>query len=142
VPYSDKSRIAWGLLPNRIVAGIDESQEPTVSYLGGMRFGGYNATWPFVRLHIFRRGLRLQSSTRLLRGLIPTWAARFDEIKEVQAIGSIKWVTTGIRFRTGEHSDWIVFWTIHRGRVLESLREMGLNVETRPVRLHFWNAGR
>ncbi len=137
---SNQRKFVWGKPPNRR-ADLG-GQVSDFSYLGGMRHGGFNASWPLVRLDLFPTGRRMLSSTRLLRGLVPQWEARFDELREVQAVGKIKWLSTGIRFRTERVDDWIVFWTIHRPRVLASIENFGVTVNPDPKRVYFFNAGR
>jgi hypothetical protein len=135
-------RVAWGMPANRMAAGVDDGQVPKLSYRGGMRYGGFNATWPFARLDLFSSGLRLRSNIKHFQRLIPIWEARFEELKEVQAIGRTKYLSTGVRFRTKQQGEWIVFWTFRRIRGLEGLEERDVSVSADPVRLHFWNAGR
>jgi hypothetical protein len=121
---------------------LPEGRQPVATYLGGVRFGGLNATWPLARLDLFDNRLLLRSSTRLLRAVVPTWDASFAEVTEVQAVGKIRWFTTGIRLRAGRQDNWIIFWTGRRKRVLRSIEELGISVNAVPMRFHFVNPGR
>jgi hypothetical protein len=109
------------------------------SFVGGQRTGLWNATWPLVRLDLYSDRIRLRPSTRLLRALVPPWEARFADITEVRAIGSIDYFTTGIRLRTHRPADFAVFWTFHRPEVLDAIEAAGLTVNREPTRFHYLN---
>jgi hypothetical protein len=137
---SDQAKIDWGGTGSRQADLGDGTAE--VSYIGGMRLGGFNATWPLVRLDLFPTGIRMHSSIRLLRSMIPRWEARFEELQEVQAVGRIQLLTTGVRLRTGGADSWIIFWTAHRSQVLETIKSFDVAVDPAPRRLYLLNPGR
>ncbi len=70
------------------------------------------------------------------------WEAVFSELNEVQAVGSIKGLTTGIRFRTQRQHEWVIFWTSDRPGVVAGLEARGVAVDAVPVRLHLFHPGR
>ncbi len=114
----------------------------TLPLVGRVRLFGSNASWPLARLEILPTGIRMRPSTRLLRPWVPQWEVRFDEIREVQAVGRIWWVSTGIRIRTESYEDWIVFWTVNRTHVLSSIAAFGVTVSRTPKRFYFFSPGR
>ncbi len=88
------------LFSNRTAPELNDSEPPLASYTGGLRGAVGGVTRPLARLDLYRNGLRIRSSTRSSRADSPLWEAVFSELNEVQAVGSIKGLTTGIRFRT------------------------------------------
>jgi hypothetical protein len=119
-------------------AGDLDEDSPEAAFVGGMRLGGslrgYNATWPLARLTLVRDGFRIERSARLLP--VPSWAARYDELTEVQAVGKISLFTTGVRFRASDGA-WVVFWTRDRIAVMEAFASRGVAVNTEPIRFNF-----
>jgi hypothetical protein len=109
------------------------------SFVGGQRTGLWNATWPLVRMDLYRDRVRLRPSARILRILVPPWEAAFEDITEVRAIGNIDFFTTGIRFKTSRPAGTAVFWTFHRLEVLDALEAAGLAVNRVPARFHYLN---
>jgi len=114
-------------------AGSLGSAEGARSFLGGYRLGTLNATWPFVRLSLFRDSLRLEPSLRQFPIRLPLWEARYSELIEAQPVGRVPLLSTGVRFRT-TGNEWIVFWTAHRGRVMAAVASHGVKVVPTPVR--------
>ena len=132
-------------------AQIEAGEGITRTFIGGMRvpapvfnlFGGWNVTYPLVRLRLFSHGLRLESTLPFpFAALVPTWEARYDELSEVSAIGSISAVTTGVRLRAESPHKWIIFWTVNRPQVLDALIGVGLAVNLQPVRFRYFRPGR
>ena len=107
-----------------------------------MRVAAFNASWPLARLKLFPGGIRLQPSAWLFSIIVPVWEARYDELTEVQAVGRIPLITTGIRFRVGTGEDWIIFWSFNRARILRQLIELGVAAGTTPGRFHLFSPGR
>jgi hypothetical protein len=70
------------------------------------------------------------------------WEARYEELSEVSAIGKISGVTSGVRCRTSNPKEWIVFWTMNRPEVLMELAARGLTVNTTLVPLSYRRPGR
>jgi hypothetical protein len=122
--------------------GLVEGSGSSRSFVGGMRLMLFNATWPLVRLKLLEEGLRLESSIRVLRWLVPVWEIRFDDVSEVQAVGRIPLFTTGIRIRARSTNECIIFWSVNRASVLDALSAIGLPVNSRPIRIRYWNPGR
>jgi hypothetical protein len=50
-------------------------------------------------------------------------------------------MTTGVRFRAGS-DEWIVFWTLHRSKVLREVAARGVAVNTKPIRFRYFHPGR
>ena len=139
-------QVDWKLLVpfalGRKTGAVDGGHPPDESFLGGMRLGGYNATWPLVRLNLYPAGLRMEPPVRFLRFLVPTWEARYDELIEVQAVGKIPLFSTGIRFRLTSTNQWIIYWTPDRPTVLQSIAAHGMSVNPNAIRFRYWNPGR
>ena len=108
-----------------------------------MRIGWYTATRPLVSLTLFSEGLSMEAneSRHLLRHAVPVWQARYDDLAEVQAVGKMPLIATGIRFRTASTGEWAVFWTSDRPRVLQALSAHGLDVKTEPIRFRYTDPG-
>lgn len=132
-------------------AQIGVAESPQRTFIGGMRvsapgfnlFGGWNVTYPLVRLSLFTQGLRLASTLPFpFAVLVPTWEARYDELSEISAVGNIGGFTTGVRFRAGHPGKWVIFWTINRPQVLDALIGLGLAVNVQPVRFRNLRPGR
>jgi hypothetical protein len=120
---------------------FDTAGTPLASHVGGMRLGMLTATWPLARLDIFQQGLRLHGSNRMFRAITPVWEASFREIRDVQAVGKVQPLTTGIRFRLDSRNESAIFWSAHRPEVLADLAGVGLTVNGDPVRLNTLNPG-
>lgn len=112
-------------------------EESVASFIGGMRFGLFNATIPLVRLEFFPRYLRLSASVRLLRRLIPVLEADYSDIKDVQIVTN--WLSSGIRIRTRDNESSPVFWTSEPEVVLSRLKEIGMNTKGDRGRFYFTN---
>jgi hypothetical protein len=101
------------------VIGLNRSARPDCSFIGGMRLGfagmrhvSWNANWPWVRLSLFMDGLCLEPNIRFIEWYTaPVWEAHYEDLAEVQAIGKIPLVTTGIRLRAKSTNDWVIFRT-------------------------------
>jgi hypothetical protein len=132
----------WGVGSRILTIPLNDAGGPKKSYVGGMRLKTFNATLPLIRLDLFEDALRMRSSIRLLNRLIPIWEARFEELSEIRAIGGSSIFTSGIRFRACATSDWVIFWTGSRPKVLSGLEALGLNVNRDPLRLNIFNPGR
>lgn len=112
--------------------------------IGGMRVGrfAFNATWPLAALELHEAGLRV-ATRRLLKLMAVTWEALYEELIEVQAVGKIPLLTTGIRFRVkSRENSWVIFWCLRRKRVLQALTDRGVAVRNEPDRLHLFDPGR
>jgi hypothetical protein len=141
VKRADGRNPLWG--SDRFAPHLDDVGGPVRSFLGGVRLPVFNATWPLVRLDLFQSGLRLQGSNRWLHKIVPVWEAAYRDIIEVQAVGKIKWFSTGIRIRAGTgDDDWVVFWTVNRPQVLAAFENLGVSVESTPVRFYHLNPTR
>jgi hypothetical protein len=132
---------SFGFAQKRLAVGFGDGGV-TISHLGGVRLRGLNATWPLARLNFYASGIRLMSSSRALQRLIPLWEARWDEIEEIQAVGKIPWLSTGIRIRTQPDHRWVIFWTFHRDLVMSDFQKQGIKVNISPVSFNIVNPGR
>jgi hypothetical protein len=72
----------------------------------------------------------------LLKLWVPSWECAYGDLSEIQAIGKIPLVTTGIRFRKKTTDRAVIFWTANRAGVLHSLELRGLTVSCAPVRFY------
>jgi hypothetical protein len=122
------------------------------SFTGGMRYGYSgmaNWTYPLVTLDIYQSGLELRSTFAFLRGLVPIWGARYDEISVVQWLGrpapdsSIAGTLTmvrGVKF-TATDGDYVIFWCYERDQVLGALAKRGLKINAERKRFNYFNPG-
>src|SRR5664280_3276703 len=96
-----RNRSRWSPSGRR-VADLGQGAGSAESFVGGMRIGWYTATRPLVSLTLFSEGLSMEAneSRHLLRHAVPVWQARYDDLAEVQAVGKMPLIATGIRFRT------------------------------------------
>jgi hypothetical protein len=120
-------------------AGLEAAGAAGGSFVGGMRYGVTGIagwSWPLVRLQLLGDVLRLGHSAKLLRFLVPSWEARYQELEVAEAIGSSP-LTTGVRLRTTD-GDWVVFWTFHRDQVLRAIQQRGVIVDATPSRFRFF----
>jgi hypothetical protein len=100
-----------------------------MAFLGGLRSGSVNATWPLVRLECFDWGIRLRGSARPWRRLTPTWEARYEDLATVQLVSSM---STGIRFAATGRTDAVVFWTFKSSEIMDHLDARGAPVDRSP----------
>ena len=110
------------------------NDEPLATFLGGMRFGTFNATMPLVRLEFFNHGIRLRSSSRLLQRLVPILVADFGEILNVQAVTGR--LDSGIRIRSRDNGGSVIFWTGSANSTLSCFAKHGMNVLEDSARFH------
>lgn len=134
-------------VPGRHVRGLGVGELPVRTFVGGMRVpvwgmnivGGWNVTYPFVRLSLFREGLRVNAARPPLSLLVPRWEATYGELQEVAAVGKIEGITSGVLFRTSERGGWVVFWTVNRPEVLRALAALGVPVSSSPRRFRYFH---
>lgn len=125
---------------NRLKKVNDGERVPLVTFIGGMRYGIYNFTIPLIRLELFNDGLQISSSIKIFRRLIPILAANFEEISGVQIVAN--WLGSGVRIRTNDAGNNVVFWTTKPEQVLSFMQKLGLSVSAERTRFHFWNPER
>lgn len=131
----------WVVASERFASSLDDELGASTSFIGGMRLGSFNASIPLVRLELFQNGFRLSSSVKILRGLIPTWEARFDELSQVQAIGKIPLWNQGIRFSIHNAHARPIFWSTHRESIMAEFAKAGVAIRVTPIRMKFLNPG-
>lgn len=92
-------------------------------FIGGMRWRGSNATWPFAELLLEDDGVCIQLRSPLLRQVIGRWfprvAIQFSDLREVRRIrGGIRLPGNGgLEFiRQVEPGERLVFWCTKRVR--------------------------
>ena len=98
-----------------------------LSFIGGLRTGWFNATWPFAGLTLDAVGVtvRLFGFVRLRRG--------YSAVAKVERIVGGLLGSPGIRIETTD-GDWLVFWTFNPKAVLEAFREHGVRAKASDVR--------
>ena len=123
-------------------AKTDSMQNATI-FIGGVRWPGGNATIPLARLSLLSDGIRLEYRFTFFNGFRPLfWEARYADLANVQSVGNVPLLNTGIRFRDRSTGDWVIFWTNHRAQVLQTLREKGIAVDAETARFHFFHPDR
>jgi hypothetical protein len=68
------------------------------SFLGGLRAGGWGATWPLIRLAMDESGATIAPASRWLDVLLPTYEFRWDDVQEVDLAAGLFGGPSGIRF--------------------------------------------
>ena len=129
----------WLFRPNRVVPDLGNTLVHPTHFRGGIRWGnftsGVNDTWPLAQLEVFSNGLRIGPSARMLRPFIPIWEVQLDELSESRVITCMG--SKGIRFRTMDPNDWIVFWTFRPSDVIRYLQEHNVDVDENVLRVPF-----
>lgn len=136
---SEQIRAKEGIV-NRLKNVEHRGQEPLATYIGGLRFGLSNATIPLVRLELFSGYLRLSSSLRILRRMIPILEAEYVEIEEAQIV--FNWLGSGIRIRSSDNESSAVFWTTKPEFVLSKMKELGVKTKSGRARFYYTNPER
>lgn len=129
------------------VRGANEAGKvdpPVRAFLGGLRWpcrsGVSSVAGPFARLQIYEWGVRAGPSLAVLRVLVPTWEAAFDELAGATAVRApISAGIQGVRFELEPPGCAIVFWTARGGEVLDHLDEMGIAVVRDVTTLHLFS---
>ena len=99
-----------------------------------MRYGNWNATWPFAELLIEQGTARVQLRGRLLRRV---FGQRLPSIDVPIADATIEQLCKrrGIRFVPGDGSAPVIFWYLgEHQRVLDLLRQQGARTDDHAVR--------
>lgn len=91
------------------------TESRTLRFVGGMRWGGFNASWPLAELLVTEEGVRVQLRPRCLRRLlaplVPSAWMPWDAIAGVERVSGALMHSKGIRFiRSGEEQRRLVFW--------------------------------
>lgn len=113
------------------------------SFVGGLglNFFPFNWGWPGVRLRIFTEGIWIGPSFLIFRLIVPVRTFRFDDLAEVQAIGS-RFPFKGILFRSRSSAKWAIFGTPYKRReILNILSQFIQNVNVVPSRFNRLNPG-
>lgn len=113
-------------------SAADSVLELTV--LGGLRSKSVNASYGLARLDCFGWGIRLRSSARWLRWLLPAWEARYDELVKAQLI-TVPLGNRGVRFQPADGTSPIIFWTFKGSIILDQLEAHGVTVNRNVTRL-------
>ena len=99
-------------------------------FVGGMRYRGANATWPFAELLVEddRACVRLRGALmrRLLAGWFTCFEVRLDESQAEPVSGKLPLPgNEGIRLSHLDGRDGVIFWSFHPSVVLDALIEGG-----------------
>jgi hypothetical protein len=109
---------------------------PHAAFVGWALTATVTVGWPLARLELFKWGIRLGPSARLVALLplsIPTWEARYEELATVRSVRGI--VSSGLRFAVAGKSDAVVFWSFQWLEILDRLEAVGATVDRSPVPL-------
>lgn len=109
---------------------------PESTFLGGSLTATARATWPLARLEFFNWGIRLSASLRLLRWVIGTWEAQYEELATVRLISSLN---PGVRLALKGSTDAVVFLTFESTQIADRLEAHGVPVDRAAISLR--NAG-
>src|SRR5437868_13862162 len=81
-------------------------------FTGGVRWRGFNATWPLASLVVSTEGFSIEPSAPVLRFLrVPTLRFRWSEVEAIQPVQGLlpPWrLNRGIRFLTRHGA--AIFW--------------------------------
>ena len=111
------------------------STDTSEHFVGGMRWRGANATWPFAVLTIDEQGVRVRLRSAILRRMLKRWVPdavlRWTQIGRVERVrGAVPLPgNEGLRFviEAQDDSDRLVFWCAgrRRERAVTALRTHG-----------------
>ena len=130
---------------DRWVVGLGETGPAVRSFVGGFRLGrprggyeyliGNRGAW--AMLTVFREGVRLEASQMTFKSAVPTWEARYGELKEVAAVGTAPF-RPGVRLYVSPASNGLmIFYTWGRRGLLKLLAAQGVHVRRKPVRFFY-----
>jgi hypothetical protein len=122
-----------------LVAPSVPESAPEIAFVGGVRSRTVNATAGLARLEFFDWGIQVQSSLRVLRWMIPTWQAHYEELVKAQLI-TVPGANNGVRFQLRDGGESIIFWTFQGAQVLNQLEAHGVPVDREVTRLR-WAGG-
>ena len=110
-------------------------------YRLGRPRGGYEhltgTRGKWARLTLFPEGFRIEAGPLTFKAAVPTWEARYEELKDVSAVGTFPF-RPGARFYVGPAShDLIIFYTFGRKRLLRMVAVDGVTVNFAPVRFFY-----
>jgi len=100
-------------------------------FIGGVRQGALNISWPFVALSVDHHEVSINVRFGWLGRIMRPWNANLTQLVAVQAIGYIPLFTSGVGFVDSEGSR-VIFWTAKRGKLLNELASMGVTVQRSP----------
>lgn len=86
-----------------------------------------------ARLEFFGWGIRVRGKA-LIRWLLPTWEARFEELSSTRPL-SAPFGRRGIFFAARNRTDPVVFWTRQGSAILARLEQQGVRADCSGVRV-------
>ena len=103
-------------------------------FFGGVRDGGFNASWPLATMRVSQAGLVI----RVLGFVSRHWAV--DQIESAERVVGGLMGSPGIRFRpkAGVQGSVIVFWTFQPQAVIACLKAAGIPVAQVPNPPKIW----
>lgn len=111
------------------------------SFRGGQRSGLLDWSSPLITLNIYESGLELRAT---FPWLMParTWRVRYEDIGAAHRVGRsgpdsrlvMGLGRKGVMF-TAWDGDWMIFWSLQRNAVLDTLASRGLTIQPKPKRL-------
>lgn len=105
-----------------------------------LRFLFANWGWPGARLTLCVEGLVIGPSCGIFRPFVPSRSFLYDDLAEVQAIGTSR-LLSGIRFVSRSSGKYAIFWTFSRPAVLAQLRKH-VEVNELPAKFNYLSPGR
>ena len=88
-------------------------------------------------LTVFREGVRIEASQMTFKAAVPTWEARYEELKEVAAVGTAPF-RPGVRLYVNPASNGLmIFYTWGRRGLLNLLAAQGVHMRRKPVRFFY-----
>jgi len=132
----------------RLPGVVEPEAEVLASFVGGLRwplpagFGTTNAPPVLVGLEMYAWGLRIGARWTWLSPFVPTWQARFEEIRIAEharrGLRVSKRGSQGVRFRLSSGGAPMIFWTSNWFGLLDLLEEHGVEVVRRPTMTKLW----
>lgn len=129
---------------DRLVSGLGYGAAPRWVFLGRYRLGRPGGGYRYVTgnrgkwatLSLFSDGLRLAAGPVTFKASVPRWEARYDELRQVSAVGTFP--ARGVRFYVGPAGhDVMIFYTWERRGLLRALQTLGVPVNFAPVRFFY-----
>jgi hypothetical protein len=88
-----------------VEAGVERT------FVGGLRWGRFNATWPLANLTVGPDGIKIRPSRRLLGGLgVPTLDFRWAVIDRVEAVRGVLPFSFGIEIDNPRKR--LIWWSL------------------------------
>jgi hypothetical protein len=134
----------------RQLTDVDLGDGPLEQFRGGLRWplpaglGATNTPPVLVGLELFDWGVRIGARWGWLRPFVPTWFARYEEIRAVEhvkrtALRMSRRNAEGVCLRAAVRGAPLIFWTSATAALLDLFEERGVVVVRSPRGPRLWS---